>query len=147
MGTVVVDIMPKSETPDPDGQTAAAALSQAGVSRFTEVRQGRRVVLSVAGEVTPAILVEAEHAARTVLSDSQTEEVVSVRAAGDATDLDDDVTTDWDDMPEHWGGVDTVPSEAGEYQPRPMPRHPKIDESMLGHVESGSYYGRAEDVK
>ena len=32
-----------------------------------------------------------------------------MREAGDATDLDDDVDDDWEDMPEHWGGGDTVP--------------------------------------
>lgn len=147
MGTVVVDIMPKSETHDPAGRAAAEALTRAGMDRFTVVRQGRRIVLDVVGAVTPEILADAKDAAVSVLSDPQTEEIVSVRAAGDATDLDDDVTTDWDDMPEHWGGVDAVPADASGRQPRRAPRQPKIDESTLGQVESGSYYGRADDVK
>lgn len=147
MGTVVVDIMPKSESPDPAGQAIVEALTRAGIARFTEVRQGRRVVLEVPGPVTQETLADAEKAAGSVLSDPQTEEIVSVRAAGDPTHLDDDVTTDWDDMPEHWGGVDAVPSDAGGRPPRREPRQPKIDESTLGQVESGPYYGRADDVK
>lgn len=147
MGTVVVDVMPKSESPDPSGESIADALRGEGVDLFTSVRQGRRFVLTVPGAVTRQVLAAATAAAQKHMADPATEEVVSVRAAGDATDLDDDVNTDWDDMPEYWGGVDTAPSEAGQRAPRPPVRHHDIDASMLGQVESGSYYGRADDVR
>ena len=50
-------------------------------------------------------------------------------------------------MPDHWGAGDSVPAEAAQHTPRALPTHREIDEGMLGHVEAGSYYGRADDVK
>ena len=63
MGTVIVDVMPKQEILDPQGQAVAGALSRMGVEGFTEVRQGKRFTLEVEGEVTQDHLVAAEQAA------------------------------------------------------------------------------------
>ncbi|MGB3828708.1 MAG: phosphoribosylformylglycinamidine synthase subunit PurS [Ornithinimicrobium sp.] len=80
MGTVIVDVMPKHEILDPQGQAVAGALSRMGLSGFTHVRQGKRFTLEVDGEVTAAVLTAAQEAASTLLSNPVIEDVVSVRA-------------------------------------------------------------------
>ncbi|WP_431310504.1 phosphoribosylformylglycinamidine synthase subunit PurS [Mobilicoccus caccae] len=147
MGSVVVDVMPKSAQLDPMGRAVTGAMPVLGFPQFVDVRQGKRFVLTVEGEVTREVLASARLLAEKTLTTPGVEEIVSVREAGDATDLDDDVDADWEDMPEHWGGGDTVPPEVGSYRPRKPVAHHRIDESMLGQVEAGSYYGRAEDVR
>jgi phosphoribosylformylglycinamidine synthase PurS subunit len=80
MGNVVVDVMLKSEILDPQGQAVAFALPRLGFHKFTDVRQGKRFVLTVEGEVTDEVLAAAREAAETMLSNPVIEDVVSVRA-------------------------------------------------------------------
>jgi len=80
MGTVIVDVMPKHEILDPQGQAVAGALVRMGAAAFTEVRQGKRFALQVEGEVTQEHLDAARQAAMTLLSNPVIEDVVSVRA-------------------------------------------------------------------
>lgn len=146
MGSVVVDVMPVSTQVDPMGRAVSGLVPAEAFPQILEVRQGKRFVLTIDGPVTQQVLDSARQFAETALIAAGIEEIVSVREAGDATDLDDDVD-DWDDMPEFWGADDTVPVAAGEHAPLKLPTHHEIDESMLGQVESGSYYGRADDVR
>jgi phosphoribosylformylglycinamidine synthase subunit PurS len=44
---VVVDVMPKPEILDPQGQAVAGALSRLGISGVAEVRQGKHFELDV----------------------------------------------------------------------------------------------------
>lgn len=81
MGHVVIDVMLKPEILDPQGQAVNGALPRLGFEQFTDVRQGKRFVLTTEGEVTPAILAAATEAADTLLSNPVIEDVVSVRAA------------------------------------------------------------------
>ncbi|HET7305765.1 MAG TPA: phosphoribosylformylglycinamidine synthase subunit PurS [Segeticoccus sp.] len=80
MGHVVVDVMLKSEILDPQGQAVAGALPRLGFEQFTDVRQGKRFVLTVDGDVTPEDLAAAREAAERLLSNPVIEDVVSVRA-------------------------------------------------------------------
>jgi phosphoribosylformylglycinamidine synthase PurS subunit len=84
MGIVVVDVMLKSEILDPQGQAVAGALPRLGFNQFTDVRQGKRFVLTVEGEVTDQVLAAAREAAETMLSNPVIEDVVSVRAESQA---------------------------------------------------------------
>ncbi|GAA1139498.1 phosphoribosylformylglycinamidine synthase subunit PurS [Ornithinicoccus hortensis] len=83
MGTVIVDVMPKQEILDPQGQAVAGALARLGLGRFTDVRQGKRFTLTVEEEVTEEVLAAAREAAETLLSNPVIEDVVSVRAQQD----------------------------------------------------------------
>ncbi|SFP76270.1 phosphoribosylformylglycinamidine synthase [Amycolatopsis arida] len=47
MARVVVDVMPKPEILDPQGQAVAGALPRLGFSGVTQVRQGKRFELEV----------------------------------------------------------------------------------------------------
>ena len=78
MGHVVVDVMLKSEILDPQGQAVAGALPRLGFEQFTDVRQGKRFVLEVEGDVTDAHLAAAREAAERLLSNPVIEDVVSV---------------------------------------------------------------------
>lgn len=84
MGNVVVDVMLKSEILDPQGQAVAGALPRLGFEQFSDVRQGKRFVLTVDGEVTDEVLAAARDAAERLLSNPVIEDVVSVRAEQDA---------------------------------------------------------------
>jgi phosphoribosylformylglycinamidine synthase subunit PurS len=86
MGNVVVDVMLKSEILDPQGQAVAFALPRLGFNQFTDVRQGKRFVLTVAGEVTDEVLAAARLAAETMLSNPVIEDVVSVRVESPGED-------------------------------------------------------------
>jgi phosphoribosylformylglycinamidine synthase len=81
VGRVVVDVMPKPEILDPQGQAVAGALPRLGFQGFTGVRQGKRFELEVDGEVTEDVLAQVREAATTLLSNPVIEDVVSVRAA------------------------------------------------------------------
>lgn len=83
MATVVVDVMPKQEILDPQGQAVVGALRRLGIEQFADVRQGKRFTLQVKGEVTEDVLAAAREAAHTLLSNPVIEEVVSVRAQQD----------------------------------------------------------------
>ena len=78
MGRIVVDVMLKPEILDPQGQAVRGALPRLGIDQFTDVRQGKRFVLSVDGDVTEAHLAQAREAAETLLSKPVIEEDVSV---------------------------------------------------------------------
>ncbi len=68
MGRVVVDVMPKPEILDPQGEAVAAALPKLGFDGVTSVRQGKRFELEVEGEVTEERLALIRTAAETLLS-------------------------------------------------------------------------------
>ncbi|MBA8827678.1 phosphoribosylformylglycinamidine synthase [Saccharopolyspora lacisalsi] len=51
MARVVVDVMPKQEILDPQGQAVASALPRLGFEGISEVRQGKRFELEVAADV------------------------------------------------------------------------------------------------
>ena len=61
-------------------------VSTEGFDQFTDVRQGKRFVLTVDGEVTDEVLEAARKAAETLLSNPVIEDVVSVRAEQDEKD-------------------------------------------------------------
>ena len=82
MGRVVVEVMPKPEILDPQGQAVLAALPRLGFAGFTSVRQGKRFELEVDGEVTDEVLVQVRSAASLLLSNPVIEDVVSVTEAG-----------------------------------------------------------------
>ena len=68
MPKVVVDVMPKPEILDPQGKAVLGALPRLGFDGVTDVRQGKRFELEVAGEVTEAVLAEVDKVAETLLS-------------------------------------------------------------------------------
>lgn len=78
MPTIVVEIMPKAELLDPAGKAVTGALTRLGKSEFSAVRIGKRFELTVDGEVTEAILAEAQQLADDMLSNSVIEDVVRV---------------------------------------------------------------------
>ncbi len=80
MGSIVVDVMLKPEILDPQGQAVAGALPRLGFEAFTDVRQGKRFVLTVDGEVTDLHLAQARDAAERLLSNPVIEDVVAVHA-------------------------------------------------------------------
>ncbi len=84
MGRVVVDVMLKPEILDPQGQAVAGALPRLGFTGFTDVRQGKRFELEVAGEVTEEVLAQVREAAATLLSNPVIEDVVAVSVAPSA---------------------------------------------------------------
>src|SRR6476469_9813559 len=83
MGSIVVDVMLKPEILDPQGQAVGGALPRLGFNGFTDVRQGKRFVLTVDGDVTDEHLAAAREAAETLLSNPVIEDVVSVHALDD----------------------------------------------------------------
>jgi phosphoribosylformylglycinamidine synthase len=78
---IVVEVMPKAELLDPAGKAVAGALARLGNSPFSAVRIGKRFELTVDGEVTDAVLAEAQQLAADMLSNGVIEDVVSVRVA------------------------------------------------------------------
>lgn len=52
MARVVVNVMPKQEILDPQGQAVVRALGRIGVEGIADVRQGKRFELEVDGEVS-----------------------------------------------------------------------------------------------
>jgi len=79
--TIVVEVMPKAELLDPAGKAVAGALSRLGKTEFSAVRIGKRFELMVDGEVTEAVLAEAQQLADDMLSNSVIEDVVRVYVA------------------------------------------------------------------
>ncbi len=65
MARVVVDVMPKQEILDPQGQAVANALPRLGYEGVSEVRQGKRFELEVDDSVDDAAL---EQIAETLLA-------------------------------------------------------------------------------
>jgi phosphoribosylformylglycinamidine synthase PurS subunit len=81
MPTIVVEVMPKAELLDPAGKAVAGALARAGKTEFSAVRIGKRFELTVDGEVTDAVLEEAQRLAEDFLSNSVIEDVVAVKVS------------------------------------------------------------------
>ena len=81
MPTIVVEVMPKAELLDPAGKAVAGSLRRDGDSPFTDVRIGKRFELTVEGEVTDAVLAQAQKLADEMLSNSVIEDVVKVTVA------------------------------------------------------------------
>lgn len=50
MTQVVVTVMPRVETLDPQGQAVAGALHQLGFDGLADVRIGKRIVLDIGGD-------------------------------------------------------------------------------------------------
>jgi phosphoribosylformylglycinamidine synthase subunit PurS len=65
---VVVDVMPKPEILDPQGKAVLGALPRLGFDGVSDVRQGKRFELEVAGEVTDEVLAQVHAMAETLLS-------------------------------------------------------------------------------
>ena len=78
MSTIVVEVMPKAELLDPAGKAVAGALARLGKTEFSAVRIGKRFELTVDGEVTEAVLADAQRLADDMLSNSVIEDVVRV---------------------------------------------------------------------
>ncbi|WP_338889650.1 phosphoribosylformylglycinamidine synthase subunit PurS [Rhodococcus sovatensis] len=71
MARVVVDVMPKAEILDPQGQAIAGALGRLGVAGVTDVRQGKRFELEVDDSVDDA---ELEKIAESLLANTVIED-------------------------------------------------------------------------
>ncbi|MCT1684891.1 phosphoribosylformylglycinamidine synthase [Corynebacterium appendicis CIP 107643] len=76
MARVVVNVMPKAEILDPQGQAVHRALGRIGVNGVTDVRQGKRFELEVADSVTDE---ELQRVAETLLTNTVIEDFVVVR--------------------------------------------------------------------
>ena len=77
MARVVVEVMPKAEILDPQGQAIHRALGRLGHAGVTDVRQGKRFELEVADNVTDAQL---EEIAESLLANTVIEDWKVVRA-------------------------------------------------------------------
>jgi phosphoribosylformylglycinamidine synthase PurS subunit len=73
---VVVDVMPKPEILDPQGKAVLGALPRLGFDGVTDVRQGKRFELEVAGDLDDALLARVDEMARTLLSNPVIEDYV-----------------------------------------------------------------------
>ena len=71
MARVVVDVMPKAEILDPQGQAIVGALGRLGYQGVSDVRQGKRFELEVDDSVTDEQLAEIAESllANTVIED------------------------------------------------------------------------------
>lgn len=78
MATILVSVMPKPEILDPQGKAVGSALARLGFDGVEQVRQGKRFELTVAGDVTDAVLERVREAAVTLLSNPVIEDVVAV---------------------------------------------------------------------
>jgi phosphoribosylformylglycinamidine synthase PurS subunit len=74
---VVVDVMPKPEILDPQGQAVAGALARLGVAGVGDVRQGKHFVLEIDDSVDDETL---ERVAATLLANPVIEDWVVTRA-------------------------------------------------------------------
>jgi phosphoribosylformylglycinamidine synthase len=68
--------MPKSEILDPQGKAVLGALPRLGFSGVTDVRQGKRFELELAGELTDETLEQVRRMAETLLSNPVIEDFV-----------------------------------------------------------------------
>lgn len=76
MARVVVEVMPKAEILDPQGQAIAGALPRMGFAGVAEVRQGKRFELDVDDSVDDAAL---EKIAESLLANTVIEDWKVVR--------------------------------------------------------------------
>jgi phosphoribosylformylglycinamidine synthase len=74
---VVVDVMPKPEILDPQGQAVAGALARLGVAGVGDVRQGKHFVLEVDDSVDDETL---DRVAATLLANPVIEDWVVTRS-------------------------------------------------------------------
>jgi phosphoribosylformylglycinamidine synthase len=72
--SVVVEVMPKPEILDPQGQAVLNALHRLGFTEVVGVRQGKRFELELSGAVDQAVLARLEEAAATLLANPVIEE-------------------------------------------------------------------------
>ena len=79
---IIVEVMPKADLLDPQGQAVANALHRQGNARFENVRIGKRIELHVTGEVTDADLEKARKIAEEFLSSGVIEDVVNIHVEG-----------------------------------------------------------------
>ena len=68
MPRIIVEVMPKAELLDPQGQAVQAALGRLGVDGVISVRQGKRFEIEVDGQITQERRIEIEHLAETLLA-------------------------------------------------------------------------------
>jgi len=71
---VVVDVMPKPEILDPQGQAIHKALGRMGFDAISGVRQGKRFEVEVDGELDAEALAKVEEMAETLLANTVIEE-------------------------------------------------------------------------
>lgn len=76
MARVVVNVMPKAEILDPQGQAVLRALGRIGVEGVTDVRQGKRFELEVSDSLSDA---ELRRLAETLLTNTVIEDFEVVR--------------------------------------------------------------------
>ena len=76
MARVVVNVMPKDEILDPQGQAVQRALGRIGVNGVQDVRQGKRFEIEVDDSVTDE---ELARVAETLLSNTVIEDFEVVR--------------------------------------------------------------------
>ncbi|MFC3964328.1 MULTISPECIES: phosphoribosylformylglycinamidine synthase subunit PurS [Nocardia] len=76
MARVVVEVMPKAEILDPQGQAIVGALPRLGFAGVSDVRQGKRFELDVEDSVSDA---ELEQIAESLLANTVIEEWKVVR--------------------------------------------------------------------
>ena len=76
MARVVVNVMPKAEILDPQGQAVLRALGRIGVEGVADVRQGKRFEIEVDDSVTDEQL---RHMAETLLTNTVIEDFEVVR--------------------------------------------------------------------
>ena len=74
MPRVVVDVMPKPEILDPQGQAIQKALGRMGFDAVSGVRQGKRFEVEVDGELDAEALAKVEQMAETLLANTVIEE-------------------------------------------------------------------------
>lgn len=76
MARVVVNVMPKAEILDPQGQAVQRALGRIGVNGVADVRQGKRFELEVDDSVSDS---DIEHMAEILLANTVIEDFEIVR--------------------------------------------------------------------
>lgn len=81
MARVVVDVMPKPEILDPQGQAIHKALARMGFGGVAGVRQGKRFEVEVDGPADPAALAQVREMAEKLLANTVIEDF-EVRAEG-----------------------------------------------------------------
>ena len=68
MPRIIVEVMPKAELLDPQGQAVQSAMGRLGFSGVASVRQGKRFEIEVEGQITEERRIELEHLAETLLA-------------------------------------------------------------------------------
>ncbi|MFN8184511.1 MAG: phosphoribosylformylglycinamidine synthase subunit PurS [Candidatus Nanopelagicales bacterium] len=68
MPRIIVEVMPKPELLDPQGQAVQAAMGRLGFEGVVSVRQGKRFEIEVDGPITAERRIELEHLAETLLA-------------------------------------------------------------------------------